>query len=246
VIVLLPPIPPAAAVEAPPTPPVAAPVLAVALPPFPPTEMLSPPLAFWRMLLPLELVLPPPLLPSSALRRPPVTASSSASESGEIIGKWTISNFLQMSPEVRGRVCLGFRPLCEALKRHNLLLRRRFRPFYTTSLTAAQGEPLEFVGSTRTVRCRIHTNVKLSLGPASPGKARRRQASVNMREVVNGVMYVLSTGCQCATSRRTCRRQHGERLLLPVDFLPVVKHPISRFASFLADRDWLCLPDCGA
>src|ERR1700753_2650461 len=38
--------------------------------------------------------------------------------------------------------------------------------------------------------------------PAKRGGGKR---TVNMREVVNGVMYVLSTGCRGATSRRTCR-----------------------------------------
>ena len=29
--------------------------------------------------------------------------------------------------------------------------------------------------------------------------------TVDLREVVNGLMYVLSTGCQCARSQRICR-----------------------------------------
>ena len=39
-----------------------------------------------------------------------------------------------------------------------------------------------------------------------PAKRGGRKREVVVREVVNGVMYVLSTGASGATSRRTCRR----------------------------------------
>jgi transposase len=39
--------------------------------------------------------------------------------------------------------------------------------------------------------------------PAKPGGGKR---TVVMREVVNGLMYVLSTGCQWRYIPRTCRR----------------------------------------
>jgi len=38
-----------------------------------------------------------------------------------------------------------------------------------------------------------------------PAKRGGRKRSVNVREVLNGLMYVLSTGCQCAPYRRICR-----------------------------------------
>jgi transposase len=44
--------------------------------------------------------------------------------------------------------------------------------------------------------------------PAKPGRKKR---SVNPREVVNGLMYILSTGCQCARSQRIWRRTRRSR-----------------------------------
>ena len=41
----------------------------------------------------------------------------------------------------------------------------------------------------------------------APAKRGGRRRTVVVREVVNGVMYVLSTGCQCAICPRTCRRR---------------------------------------
>ena len=38
--------------------------------------------------------------------------------------------------------------------------------------------------------------------PGKPGGGKRRVA---IREVINGVMYILSTGCQCARCPRICR-----------------------------------------
>ncbi len=40
--------------------------------------------------------------------------------------------------------------------------------------------------------------------PAKGGGNKRR---VNLREIVNGIMYVLSTGCQWRAFRKTCRRR---------------------------------------
>ncbi len=39
-----------------------------------------------------------------------------------------------------------------------------------------------------------------------PGKRGGDKRTVIMREVVNGLMSILSTGCQCGRSRRICRR----------------------------------------
>src|SRR6516162_8949443 len=39
--------------------------------------------------------------------------------------------------------------------------------------------------------------------PAKPGGGKRR---IDMRATMDGVMYILSTGCQCAICRRTFRR----------------------------------------
>ena len=39
--------------------------------------------------------------------------------------------------------------------------------------------------------------------PAKPGGNKRH---VDVREVMNGIMYVLSTGCQCGRSRKASRR----------------------------------------
>ena len=39
-----------------------------------------------------------------------------------------------------------------------------------------------------------------------PGKRGVDKRTVIMREVVNGLMYILSTGCQWRLSRKTCRR----------------------------------------
>ena len=38
-----------------------------------------------------------------------------------------------------------------------------------------------------------------------------------MREVVNGLMYVLSTGCQWRAIPKTCRHEHAVRLFRPVE-----------------------------
>src|SRR5471032_3434746 len=40
-----------------------------------------------------------------------------------------------------------------------------------------------------------------------PGKTGGGKRTVIMREVVNGLMYVLSTGCQWRAIRKTCRRE---------------------------------------
>ncbi len=40
-----------------------------------------------------------------------------------------------------------------------------------------------------------------------PGKRGGGKRTVVMREVVNGLMYILSTGCQWRRFRRTCRRK---------------------------------------
>src|SRR4249920_1197223 len=39
-----------------------------------------------------------------------------------------------------------------------------------------------------------------------PGRRGGDKRTVIMREVVNGLMYILSTGCQWRPSRKTCRR----------------------------------------
>ena len=39
-----------------------------------------------------------------------------------------------------------------------------------------------------------------------PSKRGGNRRHVDVREVMNGIMYVLSTGCQCGRSRKTCRR----------------------------------------
>src|SRR4051794_17087970 len=39
-----------------------------------------------------------------------------------------------------------------------------------------------------------------------PGKRGGNKRTVNVREVVNGLMYILSTGCQWRATPRTCRR----------------------------------------
>ena len=39
-----------------------------------------------------------------------------------------------------------------------------------------------------------------------PGKRGGDKHTVIMREVVNGLMYILSTGCQWRAIRKTCRR----------------------------------------
>lgn len=40
-----------------------------------------------------------------------------------------------------------------------------------------------------------------------PAKRGGRKRSVNLREVLNGIFYVLSTGCQWERCPRTCRRK---------------------------------------
>ena len=40
-----------------------------------------------------------------------------------------------------------------------------------------------------------------------PGKTGGGKRTVNMREVVNGLMYILSTGCQWRAIPKTCRRK---------------------------------------
>jgi hypothetical protein len=46
--------------------------------------------------------------------------------------------------------------------------------------------------------------IELLIVPGKPGGGKR---TVIMRDVVNGLRYVLSTGCQCARSRKTCHRK---------------------------------------
>jgi transposase len=43
-------------------------------------------------------------------------------------------------------------------------------------------------------------------GLIAPAKCGGNKRTVDVREVVNGLMYVLSTGCQWRAIRRTCRR----------------------------------------
>ena len=38
-----------------------------------------------------------------------------------------------------------------------------------------------------------------------PAKRGGNKRTVDVREVVNGIMYILGTGCQWAACRRTCR-----------------------------------------
>ena len=40
---------------------------------------------------------------------------------------------------------------------------------------------------------------------------------MDVREVLNGIFYVLSTRCQWEAMRRTCRPEHGLRLPRPVE-----------------------------
>jgi putative transposase len=54
-------------------------------------------------------------------------------------------------------------------------------------------------------------HVELLIPPAKRG-GRKREA--NMREVFNGVMYVLSTGSQWRYIPRICAQEHGVSLLL--------------------------------
>src|ERR1700689_963896 len=48
----------------------------------------------------------------------------------------------------------------------------------------------------------------------SPGKRGGDKRTVIMREVVNGLMYILSTGCQSRGSRKTCRRARRCTIIL--------------------------------
>jgi len=50
-----------------------------------------------------------------------------------------------------------------------------------------------------------------------PGKTGGGKRTVIMREVVNGLMYILSTGCHGARSRRPAAEKLGLRLLRSVD-----------------------------
>ena len=45
-----------------------------------------------------------------------------------------------------------------------------------------------------------------------PAKRGGNKRTVDVREVVNGVMYILSTGCQWGASQGSAAAQHGERL----------------------------------
>ena len=45
-----------------------------------------------------------------------------------------------------------------------------------------------------------------------PGRHGGRRRSVNVREVLNGIFYVLWTGCQWKALPRNCRRRAGARL----------------------------------
>ena len=53
-------------------------------------------------------------------------------------------------------------------------------------------------------------HVEPLIPPAKRGGNRRH---VHEREVVNGLMYVLSTGCQWRASRRTCRRARRSTII---------------------------------
>jgi len=50
-----------------------------------------------------------------------------------------------------------------------------------------------------------------------PGKTGGGKRTVIMREVVNGLMYILSTGCQWRAIPKDCREKLGLRLLRSVD-----------------------------
>ena len=56
-------------------------------------------------------------------------------------------------------------------------------------------------------------HIKPLIPPAKRGGGKR---TVSMREVVNGVMYVLSTGCQWRNPEGPAAAQHSERLFLSV------------------------------
>ncbi len=50
-----------------------------------------------------------------------------------------------------------------------------------------------------------------------PAKRGGNKRTVVEREIVNGLMYILSTGCQWAVAAEgPAAPQHGERLLLPL------------------------------
>ena len=53
-------------------------------------------------------------------------------------------------------------------------------------------------------------------GLIAPGKRGGRWRTVDLREVVNGLMYVLSTGCQWRAVPKDLPAQHAARLLGPV------------------------------
>ena len=58
------------------------------------------------------------------------------------------------------------------------------------------------------------SHVKPLLPPAKHGGAKR---TVNLREVVNGLLYVLSTGCQWrAIPKDSASQEHGLRLFRPL------------------------------
>jgi transposase len=52
--------------------------------------------------------------------------------------------------------------------------------------------------------------------PIPPAKTGGNKRTVDVRAVTNGVMYVLSTGCQWAALPKDLPAQHGERLPAPL------------------------------
>ncbi len=46
-----------------------------------------------------------------------------------------------------------------------------------------------------------------------PAKRGGNKRTVDLREVVNGLMYILSTGCQWAALQGLAAAQHGQQLL---------------------------------
>ena len=62
-----------------------------------------------------------------------------------------------------------------------------------------------------------------------PAKRGGNKRTVNIREVVNGVMYILSAGCQWhAMPKVPAAEKNGARLLRPLALRPQVAGPLAR------------------
>ena len=64
-----------------------------------------------------------------------------------------------------------------------------------------------------------------------PGKRGGDKRTVIMREVVNGLMYILSTGCQGGPCRKTCRRARRCYWIISASGIATARSILTRYRA---------------